>query len=123
MNQSSEALPPQSRWRHVRHLIPPIVLGLLMVLSWEELHTLDWDALRRALQHVSFEYLLLLQLVGLLAVAGMLPYDAILKRPMVVQLPMARLLTLSWVANTFNNFIGLSGLTGSGIRYVVLTRS
>jgi len=123
MSQSPEALPPQSRWHHVRHLIPVVVLGLLTVLSWEELHTLDWNALRSALQSVSFEYLLLLQLVGLLAVAGMLPYDAILKRPLVVQMPMARLLTLSWVANTFNNFIGLSGLTGSGIRYVVLTRS
>jgi phosphatidylglycerol lysyltransferase len=39
-----------------------------------------------------------------------------------VQLSAAFLIRCAWVANTFNNLIGLSGLAGSGIRYLLLSR-
>ncbi len=120
--QPIETKPRQPHLRHLRHLVPIFMLGLLLVLSWEELRGLHWVILRDALHQIHFEYLLLLQLTGLLAVAGMLPYDMALKRTMQVHMPMSQLLALSWVANTFNNFVGLSGLTGSGIRYFALTR-
>ncbi|HEY0720866.1 MAG TPA: bifunctional lysylphosphatidylglycerol flippase/synthetase MprF [Gammaproteobacteria bacterium] len=131
MSQTPESLPllpeetrtKSARLHHVRRLVPLLVLGVLLSLSWEKLGELDWVDLRDTLHRVPFGHLLLLQLVGLLAVAGMLSYDAVLKRTMAVQMPLAQLLTLSWVANTFNNLVGFSGLTGSGIRYFTLTRS
>jgi phosphatidylglycerol lysyltransferase len=66
--------------------------------------------------------MLLLQALAAAAVVEMVLYDALLCRVLGIRLPPARLLRYSWVANALNNLVGLSGLTGSGIRYLWLCR-
>lgn len=106
----------------LRRGLPPALLLLVGVLSTRELAQLDLGELRASVQAVPMWTLLALQGLGLLAVLAMALYDLVVARWIGVTLPTGRLLRYGWVANTFNNVAGLSGLTASGIRYLLLAR-
>lgn len=93
------------------------------ILAWREVGHLNLDATRAALRTLPLTDLLGLQVAGLAAVLAMTLYDWRLARFMAVGLPLRRLLRYAWIANTFNNLVGLSGLAGSGIRFLLLTRA
>ncbi len=111
-----------SAWRVLRRLIPPLFLLLVSVLAWSELQKLDWPQLRAALKDLPAWKLLGVLGIGLGSVGLMSWYDYLLKRWLGITLPILTLLRVSWIANSFNNFIGFSGLAGSGIRYLLLGR-
>ena len=48
-------------------------------------------------------------------------YDWRAARVLDIRIPSTTLVRNAWIANTFNNLIGLSGLAGSGIRMLLLT--
>ena len=87
-----------------------------------ELQGFDFTALRDSVRQVPVPTLLGLQALALLAVLEMVLYDWWVSRRLKVALPFDRLLRYSWVANTTNNLVGLSGLAGSGVRILLLTR-
>lgn len=116
-----DALSPQIlMW--MRRALPPAFLLLVGVFSARELAQLDLRELRASVQAVPAVTLIALQGLGLLATLGMVLYDGAMCRWLGIALPLRRLLRYSWVASTFNNLVGVSGLTGSGIRYLLLTR-
>jgi phosphatidylglycerol lysyltransferase len=49
-------------------------------------------------------------------------YDWRAARAFGLQIAPRALIRNAWIANTFNNLIGLSGLAGSGIRMLLMTR-
>ena len=121
-NANTSRLVNLSLLARYRHFIPFLFLVLMVFFSWRELSQLDWKALRSGIQDIPFFTLILLQLFGFIAVLLMTLYDWLLCRWLGITLPINKLTRFSWVANTFNNFIGLSGLAGSGIRYLLLSR-
>jgi len=108
--------------RVLRRLVPPLFLLVVIVLSWSELRELDWKQLRGALKELPSWKLLGVLSVGLTAVLLMSLYDRLLTRWLGIALPTLTVLRVSWIANSFNNFVGFSGLAGSGIRYLLLGR-
>ena len=106
----------------MRRALPPAFLLLVGVFSARELAQIDLRELRASVQAVPVVTLLALQGLGLIAALGMVLYDGAMCRWLGIALPLRRLLRYSWVASTFNNLVGVSGLTGSGIRYLLLTR-
>jgi phosphatidylglycerol lysyltransferase len=110
------------RWMHwVRRVLPLGFLALVAVLAIRELRGLDLHAVRQALQALSLPQFLLVQSLALAGVFAMTVYDWQASRVLDIRLPLATLVRNAWIANTFNNMIGLSGLAGSGIRMLLLT--
>jgi phosphatidylglycerol lysyltransferase len=110
------------RWMHwVRRALPLAFLALVSVLAVHELRGLDIHAVRQALQALSLPQLLIVQLIAVTGVFAMTVYDWHAARALNIRLPLPTLMRNAWIANTFNNMIGLSGLAGSGIRMLLLT--
>lgn len=107
--------------RRLRLLLPVVLLTAIAYLVWQDLQHTDIPRLRGQIRHVSTAALALPGALGMIAVAAMSVYDAVIARWLDLALPWRRLLRYSWIANSFNNLVGLSGLTGSGIRYLLLT--
>jgi len=110
------------RWMHwVRRALPFIFLALVSVLAFHELRGLDIHAVHQALQAISLPQLLIVQFIALAGVFAMTAYDWRAASALDIRLPPSTLVRNAWIANSFNNMIGLSGLAGSGIRMLLLT--
>ncbi|MBK1721764.1 bifunctional lysylphosphatidylglycerol flippase/synthetase MprF [Thiocystis violacea] len=106
----------------LRRAVPPVLVAVTGIAAWLELRGFDVHALHESVRQLPLALLLGLQLLALGAVFSMVLYDWWLSRWLKLELPPARLIRYSWVANTMNNLVGLSGLAGSGIRILLLTR-
>jgi phosphatidylglycerol lysyltransferase len=118
---TTDATQPQ-RLRWVRRTLPALFLALVAVFAGRELHGLDIHAGRAGLQALTLPHLLLIQLIALTGVLAMSLYDWRAARTFDIRLPSRTLVRNAWIANAFNNLIGLSGLAGSGIRMLLLGR-
>ena len=120
-----DAVPPSPRrrlLRRLRALWPPAVMGLVGWFGWRDLHGLDLHGLHLAVSQLSNTNLIGLQLLALIPVLAMCGYDLLLNRWLGIGLPTGRVLRYAWPACTLANLVGLSGMTGSGIRYLALSR-
>jgi phosphatidylglycerol lysyltransferase len=106
--------------QQIKSILPLVFLVVVVVFAARELRELDVHAVRAALKALALPQLLLVQLVAVAGVLAMSLYDWYAARVFQIHLPLRTLARYSWIANTFNNFIGLSGLAGSGIRMLLL---
>lgn len=116
------AAEPSQPIRWLRRALPVAVLLLVTLLAARELHGLDIHALRAALGAISLPNLLVIQTLALMGILAMSLYDWRAARAFDLQVTPRTLIHNAWIANAFNNLIGLSGLAGSGIRILLLTR-
>jgi len=113
-----------SQWLHwVQRALPVVFLVFVAILAARELHALDLHAVRAVLQTLTLPQVLLIQLVALAGVLIMCLYDWHAARTFEIRLPLHVLVRNAWIANAFNNLVGLSGLAGSGIRLLLLGRA
>lgn len=114
--------PPRRALKILRALWPPLVLGLVGWFGWHDLRGLDLHALHGVVSRLSDADLVGLQLLAAIPVLAMCGYDLLLNRWLGINLPIRRVLRYAWPACTLANLVGLSGMTGSGIRYLALSR-
>jgi len=107
------------RW--LKLALPAAFLALVAAFAVRELRGLDVHALRTVLQAITLPRLVLVQLIGATGVLAMSLYDWRAARALDITLTPRTLIRTAWIANAFNNLIGLSGLAGSGIRMLLLT--
>lgn len=112
---------PTQPIRWLRRVLPVAVLLLVAVLAARELRGLDIHAVRAVLGALSLPKLLTIQLLALMGVLAMSLYDWHAARAFDIGIEPRTLIRNAWIANAFNNLIGLSGLAGSGIRMVLMT--
>ena len=112
----------QRALRTLRALWPPLVLGLVGWFGWHGLRGLDLQALHEVVTRLRDWDLIELQLLAAIPVLAMCGYDLLLNRWLGINLPVRRVLRYAWPACTLANLVGLSGMTGSGIRYLALSR-
>lgn len=110
----------QARLQWVRRALPFAFLALVVVLAVRELRGLDLHAVRTLLHDISLRRLLAIQSAAIAGVLAMSLYDWSAARAFRLGLPLRTLVRNAWIANAFNNLIGLSGLAGSGIRLLLL---
>jgi len=118
--ETAETTGAAVRW--LRRLVPVAFLAVVGVLAGRELAALDLHAARVTLKTLPAGALAGVLALGLVAVGAMTLYDWWTARALAVHLPAARIARYAWVANTFNNLVGLSGLAASGIRFLLLAR-
>lgn len=123
ISEASTTTHLEKAWYRLRQALPLILLILVILLCARELRGFHFSAFRGAMREISLPTLAGLLLVGAGAVAPMMFYDLVLCKWLGVNIPRALLLRYSWVANTLNNVAGAGGITGSSIRYLMLTRA
>ncbi|MEQ9450257.1 MAG: phosphatidylglycerol lysyltransferase domain-containing protein [Pseudomonadales bacterium] len=99
-----------------------IVVGIVGIFVWSELHRLDWHAVRDAIASAQSSWLLLAGLFTLLAILTMGFYDLIAFPAGVKQISG---LTRWWVgvfAFAWSNLISIGGLAGPAIRFFAYRR-
>ncbi len=112
-----------SRWiRWIKRLLPAVFLVAVVVFAARALRGLDLHALRTVLGAISLPQLAIIEIVALTGVLAMSLYDWRAARAFDLRIAPGTLMRNAWIANTFNNFIGLSGLAGSGIRMMLMIR-
>ena len=119
---SAPATPLRRMLKGLRALWPPLVLGLVGWFGWHDLRGLDLKALHTVVSQLTNLDLVELQLLAAIPVLAMCGYDLLLNRWLGINLPARRVLRYAWPACTLANLVGLSGMTGSGIRYLALSR-
>lgn len=105
----------------LKRALPVLILVLVAVLAARELRGLDIHAVRAVLGALSLPQLLSVQLLALAGVLAMSLYDWHAARALNITIAPRTLIRSAWIANAFNNLIGLSGLAGSGIRMLMMT--
>lgn len=106
-----------------RRLLPFLFLLIMVFMAWREIKSIDIHAVRLAIQIVPGENLAAVQALSFIAILAMTFYDWIAARMVNLNLSASFFFRCAWVANTFNNLIGLSGLAGSGVRFILLSRA
>ncbi len=107
---------PSPALRRIRRVAPFVFFTIALLISARELGKLDVHAIRSVFRSVDITRLLLVQTLALIGVLAMTCYDWQASRMLKLRFAPAVLLRNAWIANTFNNVIGFSGLAGSGIR-------
>ncbi len=63
-----------------------------------------------------------ISIVAFIAVAAMSAYDYLLRRQFKLDVDWKATFRYAWIANTFNNMIGFAGLTGVGLRAILVQK-
>lgn len=114
---------PRASLHWLKRLLPIAFLVFTGLLAEHELRGLNPAILRHTLAAVPSVVLIGVQIAALAGVLLMSLYDLLLNRWLEIRLPVARITRIAWIANTTNNLIGLSGLAGSGLRYLLLAHA
>lgn len=110
-----------TRW--LKRILPAAFLALTGLLAEHALRGLDPAALRHTLAALPASVLIGVQTAAFAGILLMSLYDLLLNRWLDIRLPAARVASIAWIANTTNNLVGLSGLAGSGLRYLLLSQA
>ncbi len=105
----------------LRRGVPLVFLALVGVAAARGLQQLDFHAIRATWRALDPAHLAGVQLIALIGIFVMGLHDWLAARILRLPLPPPTLLRNAWIANSFNNLIGLSGLAGSAIRLLLLS--
>ncbi|MGN8158193.1 bifunctional lysylphosphatidylglycerol flippase/synthetase MprF [Salinisphaera sp. RV14] len=106
----------------LRRFAPLLLIAVVAALLLVESRHVNLAAIQHALASVPTILLGVLGLGGLLAIAVMSSYDVLAARFIGLDRRAATSLRLGMLANGINNIASLSGITGSGLRVLLLTR-
>jgi phosphatidylglycerol lysyltransferase len=90
---------------------------------WRELGHLDLHAIHGVFRQLSLPLTLALLAAGLAVSVLNASYDLLLARWLELPPRLSYVMRYAWLAGVLNNVVGFSGMTGSGIRYLALTRA
>lgn len=107
---------------HLRRFAPLLLMAVVAALLLVESRHVNLAAIQHALAGVAPLVLVALGLGGLFAVAVMSSYDVLAARFVAFDRSLLTSLRLGMLANGINNIASLSGITGSGLRVLLLTR-
>jgi len=110
------------RFRRMRFAVPVLFLSITLAAGWRQVSAIDPLRVRDALHVVPIAPLIGIQMLALLAILAMTPYDLLIAPLLGIKRHWRAWARDAWIANTFNNMVGLAGLTGSGLRYLLAGR-
>ncbi len=93
-----------------------LILVLIYLEGKKELSSLNLSASLSLLRSFQPIKLLLFFIAGSAAVSCMTLYDYFIIKNFKYKISLLKTWKISWISNTFNNFLGFGGLTGAGIR-------
>jgi phosphatidylglycerol lysyltransferase len=103
-------------------LLPIAIIIFIYLQGRKELMGIDPSTLLIELHSNTWEQILLMVLLGVVANFSLMLYDFIFIRQLSVQLPFTRILKISWIANSINNVIGFGGVAGASLRAILFKK-
>ncbi|MGE8206432.1 bifunctional lysylphosphatidylglycerol flippase/synthetase MprF [Heyndrickxia sp. NPDC080065] len=95
----------------------PIALLLLILFESKNMvKGFDINLLKNNISELTPIKILLILILGLVSIVPMLFYDLILSKILKIKLSYKKLLSYSWIVNTFSNFLGFGGVIGLSLR-------
>ena len=122
ITESGDEALASRRFGRVRIAIPVAVLAATVAAGWHQVAAIDLLRVSETLHLVPLVPVLGIQLLALLAILAMRPYDLLIAPVLGIRRGWCAWVHDAWIANTFNNMLGLAGLTGSGLRYLLAGR-
>jgi phosphatidylglycerol lysyltransferase len=107
----------------LRWLLPVLMSAVMAFAVWRELGHLDLHAIHAVFRRLRLSTTLSLLAGGLGVSVLNASYDLLLTRWLALPLRSSYVMRYAWVAGVLNNVVGFSGMTGSGVRYLALTRA
>jgi len=105
---------------HSKNILKVVFSMLIVVLIYfegkKELSNLNLAASFSLLRSFGSIKLFLFFITGSVAVSCMTLYDYFIIKNLKYKISLLKTWRISWISNTFNNFLGFGGLTGAGIR-------
>lgn len=93
-----------------------IVLCIVVFVLHNELGKIDFKKTIALFREMNTFYFVGIIILGVLSVSVLSLYDMMLKQSLKISLPIHKVLSISYIINTFNSILGFGGLIGAGLR-------
>lgn len=109
----------QNRKNIARLIISSLSIIIILVMGSNEIQNVNISYTVHLLYEITKYKIFLFIIGGLIAVLGMVLYDYFTAKYFHFNLPVLKIIKISWIANTFNNFWGVVALTGATLRTIL----
>ncbi|PTI36235.1 bifunctional lysylphosphatidylglycerol flippase/synthetase MprF [Mammaliicoccus vitulinus] len=92
------------------------ILCVVLDVLHHELVKIDFKKAIVLFREMNTVYFVGIILLGILSVSVLSLYDIMLKQSLKISLPIHKVLSISYIINTFNSILGFGGLIGAGLR-------
>lgn len=92
------------------------ILCVVLYVLHHELVKIDFKKAIVLFREMNTVYFVGIILLGILSVSVLSLYDIMLKQSLKISLPIHKVLSISYIINTFNSILGFGGLIGAGLR-------
>lgn len=92
------------------------ILSVVIYVLHNEIGKIDFKKTIVLFREMNTAYFVGIILLGVLSVLVLSLYDIMLKQSLKISLPIHKILTISYIINTFNSILGFGGLIGAGLR-------
>lgn len=93
-----------------------MILVIVIYTLHNELNKIDFKKTIVLLREMNTFYFVGIIILGVLSVGILSLYDIMLKQSLKLKLPILKVLSISYIINTFNSVLGFGGLIGAGLR-------
>lgn len=100
----------------IKIIIAFVAIFLVYTEGRAQLKAYDFHEVMKLLESLKTSNIVVLVILGLAAVTTMTTYDYFLIKNLKYNLSLFKVWKISWISNTFNNFLSFAGLTGASIR-------
>jgi len=109
----------QNRKNIARLSISILSILIILVMGSNEIKNVNISYTVHLLYEIPRYKILLFIISGLIAVFAMVLYDYFVAKYFDFNLPILKIIKISWIANTFNNLWGIAALTGATLRTIL----
>ena len=92
------------------------MLSIVIYVLHNEFGKIDFKKTIVLLREMNTAYFVGIIVLGVLSVSVLSLYDIMLKQSLKINLPIHKILSISYIINTFNSVLGFGGLIGAGLR-------
>ncbi|KYH34979.1 phosphatidylglycerol lysyltransferase [Clostridium tepidiprofundi DSM 19306] len=100
----------------IKMVMPIFIIVLILTIGIHQLKSININEAFEILHNMSISNIVFLFLGGIVAVSTMSLYDFAVVREYKQEISMFKIFNVGWVANTFNNAVGLGGIAGATLR-------
>ena len=100
----------------IKVAMPILIIVLILTIGIHELNCIDIKEAIKILRNMSVSKIMILFFGAIIAVSTMSLYDFAIVKEYKQPIPLFKVFNVGWIANTFNNAVGLGGIAGATLR-------
>jgi len=113
--------------KHKKNILKATIAICAIVFVYVEgssqIRAYNFKRVHYLLNNLNGSVILILFLLGIMCLSTMTLYDYFLLKHLKVKMTFIKIWKLSWIANSFNNFLSFAGLTGASLRALLYKKN